>query len=102
MLTGKYQRNAPAPADTRFGAIKRLSERYATDANWQIVDRLEKFCASEHSMLELAFSWLASRPMVASIIAGATKPEQVEQNAAAVDWALTAEEMTEVDRLTAK
>ena len=103
LLTGKYQRNSPAPADTRFSAWKVLSDRYATDTNWQIVERLLSFCERRgHSLLELAFSWLAARPAVSSIIAGATKPEQVEQNAAAVNWTLTPEDSSEVDRLTAK
>jgi aryl-alcohol dehydrogenase-like predicted oxidoreductase len=51
-------------------------------------------------MLELAFSWLAARPQVASVIAGATRVEQVEQNAKAIAWTLSAEEMTEIDRIT--
>jgi len=101
LLTGKYNRNAPAPVDSRFMALKGLGDRYLTEANWQIVEQLEKFCAQhEHSMLELAFSWLLARPAVASVIAGATKPEQLEQNANAADWALTPDEMAEIDRLT--
>ena len=51
-------------------------------------------------MLELAFSWLAARPGVSSVIAGATRPEQLEQNVKAADWALSAAEMTELDRIT--
>jgi aryl-alcohol dehydrogenase-like predicted oxidoreductase len=51
-------------------------------------------------LLELAFSWLAARPCVASVIAGATKAEQVEQNVAAVSWALTPDDLAEIDRLT--
>jgi aryl-alcohol dehydrogenase-like predicted oxidoreductase len=50
--------------------------------------------------LELAMSWLASRPYLASIIAGATTPEQVEQNVAAVDWVLSAADLAEIDRMT--
>jgi aryl-alcohol dehydrogenase-like predicted oxidoreductase len=53
-------------------------------------------------MLELAFSWLAARPTVSSVIAGATKPEQVEQNVRAADWKLTPEDLAEIDRLTRK
>ena len=53
-----------------------------------------------HTMLELAFSWLASRPQVASVIAGATRLEQVEQNVKAIGWALSAEEIAEIDRMT--
>ena len=51
-------------------------------------------------MLELAFSWLAARPQVASVIAGATRPEQIEQNVKAISWKLSAEEMAEIDRIT--
>ena len=54
-----------------------------------------------HSLLELAMSWLGSRPFISSIIAGATKPEQVEQNVAAVGWALSRPELAEIDRMTA-
>ena len=53
-----------------------------------------------HSLLELAFAWLAARPQVASVIAGATTPQQVEQNVMAAEWKLGAEEIAEVDRLT--
>jgi aryl-alcohol dehydrogenase-like predicted oxidoreductase len=54
-----------------------------------------------HNLLELAFSWLESRPQVASIIAGATEPTQVEQNVKALAWTLTLDEIAEIDRLTA-
>ena len=53
-----------------------------------------------HTMLELAFSWLASRPQVSSVIAGATRVEQVEQNVKAIDWTLSAEEIAEIDQIT--
>ena len=53
-----------------------------------------------HTLLELAVSWLARRPQVASVIAGATRPEQVEQNVLAAGWALTDEEMQAIDRMT--
>ena len=51
-------------------------------------------------MLELAFSWLASRPQVSSVIAGATRVEQVEQNVKAIGWTLSAEEIAEIDKIT--
>jgi aryl-alcohol dehydrogenase-like predicted oxidoreductase len=51
-------------------------------------------------MLELAFSWLAGRPQVSSVIAGATTPEQIEQNVQAVEWALGPDELAEIDRIT--
>jgi aryl-alcohol dehydrogenase-like predicted oxidoreductase len=103
LLTGKYKRNKPLPEGARLTKTQRLADRYLTDVNWQIVERLESFCAKrDHSLLELAFSWLVARPLVSSVIAGATKPEQLEQNVKAVDWALTPEDMAEIDRLTGK
>jgi aryl-alcohol dehydrogenase-like predicted oxidoreductase len=101
LLTGKYKHQAPPPEGTRLALSKRLADRYMTEANWQRVGRLEEFCASRgRNLLELAFSWLAARPRVASVIAGATTPDQVAQNVKAVDWALTAEDMNEIDRIT--
>jgi aryl-alcohol dehydrogenase-like predicted oxidoreductase len=101
LLTGKYKRGAAAPAGTRFATTQYLAERYSTDANWTVVEALEAFCKKRgHSLLELAFSWLLAKPCVASVIAGATKPEQLEQNLKAAGWVLSAEEMAEVDRIT--
>jgi aryl-alcohol dehydrogenase-like predicted oxidoreductase len=101
LLTGKYKRGEAAPDDTRFGKIPRLRDRYVTARNEEIVEKLQAFAkARGHSMLELAFSWLAARPQVASVIAGATRVEQVEQNVKAIAWSLTAEEMAEIDRIT--
>jgi aryl-alcohol dehydrogenase-like predicted oxidoreductase len=98
MLTGKYKRNAPVPEGSRFAAWKALGERYANEANFDIVERLEKFSQQRgHSLLELAFSWLTAHPAVSSVIAGATRPEQVEQNAKAADWTLTPEDLAEID-----
>jgi aryl-alcohol dehydrogenase-like predicted oxidoreductase len=100
LLTGKYQRNASMPAGARLTGTKRLADRYLTEANWRIVERLEDFCARRgRTLLELAFSWLAARPTVASVIAGATQPEQVEANVRAVEWNLTPEDLAEIDRL---
>jgi aryl-alcohol dehydrogenase-like predicted oxidoreductase len=100
LLTGKYQRNAPMPADARLTKTQRLADRYLTDANWPKVERLADFCAARgHGLLELAFSWLLARDPVASVIAGATKPEQIEQNVAAAGWKLGAEELAAIDAL---
>ncbi|HZB91174.1 MAG TPA: aldo/keto reductase [Stellaceae bacterium] len=100
LLTGKYKR-AAMPAEARLTRDPRRGERYLNEENWQKVERLERFCAERgRSLLELAFSWLLLRPAVASVIAGATKPEQVEHNVAAGGWALTAEELAEIDRIT--
>ena len=103
MLTGKYRRGADVPAGTRMALIKRLSDRYMTEENWKIVGALDAFCAKRgRTILELAFSWLVSNPVLSSVIAGATRPEQIEQNVAAANWALTPEDLAEIDRITKK
>src|ERR1700737_182377 len=103
LLTGKYKRGAPLPAGTRLGNMARAAGRNLTDDNWAIVERLDGFAAERgRTPLELAFSWLAQRAAVASVIAGATRPDQREQNVRAAGWALTSDEMQEIDRLTAK
>ena len=103
LLTGKYKRNAPMPQGARLTNTKAIANRYLTEENWSIVERLESFSAKRgHGLLELAFSWLAARPTVSSIIAGATKPEQLEQNVRAADWKLTPEDLAEIDQLTRK
>lgn len=100
LLTGKYKRNAPMPDGARLTTMKKFSERFLTEGNWRVVRRLEEFCAARgRTLLELALSWLAARPMVSSIIAGATSAAQVEQNIRAVDWVLAPEDMAEIDRL---
>ena len=102
LLTGKYRRNAPMPGGTRLASTQRLADRFLTDANWAKAERLADFAEQHgHSLLELAFSWLAARPTVASIIAGATKPEQIAANVKAVGWKLTAQETTEIDKRAA-
>jgi aryl-alcohol dehydrogenase-like predicted oxidoreductase len=102
LLTGKYRRNAPMPAGARLTTTPRAAERRLLDRNWRIVERLTDFCeARGHTLLELAFSWLLQRPKVASVIAGATSADQVEANVRAGSWALSREDMDEIDRLTA-
>lgn len=102
LLTGKYKRNAPAPQGSRLAGAG-MAGRYLNEANWTIVEKLEKFCAARgKTLLELAFGWLLAHDFVPSVIAGATKPEQLEQNVAAAGWRLTPDEKAEVDRLTGK
>jgi aryl-alcohol dehydrogenase-like predicted oxidoreductase len=101
LLSGKYRRNAPMPAGARMTREKRQADRWLNDSNWEVVERLTAFCeARGHSLLELAMSWLASRPLVASIIAGATTPEQVELNARAVNWPLSPDDFAAIDKAT--
>lgn len=100
LLTGKYSRTSPPPPDTRFAAWQRLGDRYATKTNWDAVEHLRDFSAARgKSMLELAFNWLLAHPVVSSVIAGATKPEQVEQNVAAAGWKLSPEDLAEIDKM---
>jgi aryl-alcohol dehydrogenase-like predicted oxidoreductase len=102
LLTGKYRRNATLPAGTRLASTQRLADRYLTERNWPIAERLGDFAAQRgHTLLELAFSWLLAQSPVASVIAGATRPEQLEQNVKAGGWKLSPEELAEIDRITA-
>jgi len=102
LLSGKYK-PGKMPEGARLTTVDRLADRYLNEANWKIVERLEAFCSQRgHTLLELAFSWLAARPVVSSVIAGATKPEQLEQNVKTVEWELTPADLAEVDKLTAK
>jgi aryl-alcohol dehydrogenase-like predicted oxidoreductase len=100
-LTGKYRPDQTAPEGTRLGAANSpMAARILHEGNFEQLIKLEKFAEDRgHTMIELAFGWLASKPVVGSVIAGATKPEQVEQNAKAADWRLTPEEMTEIDEI---
>jgi aryl-alcohol dehydrogenase-like predicted oxidoreductase len=100
LLTGKYRRDQ-MPEGARLTAVKNLADRYLTEANWSKVAKLAAFCEERgRTMLELAFAWLLARPTVASVIAGATKPEQIEQNVKAVEWRLSPEDLAAVDRIT--
>lgn len=103
LLTGKYKRTE-MPEGARLTDMPTFANRiYLTDENFDIVDNLHKFAnKTGHSILELAFGWMASRPTTASIIAGATKPEQIDANVAAVNWVLSQSEIDEVDKISAR
>jgi aryl-alcohol dehydrogenase-like predicted oxidoreductase len=102
LLTGKYRRNRPMPEGTRLSTPSRMSERTLTDANWEKVEALSVFCEKRGcSLLELAFGWLLRRPGVSSVIAGATSAEQIAANVRAAEFVPSAEDMDEIDRLTA-
>jgi aryl-alcohol dehydrogenase-like predicted oxidoreductase len=93
LLTGKYKRDA-MPEGARLTTAPKFANRtYVTDANWAKVEKLDTFAAEHgHSLLELAFAWLLAEPLTASVIAGATRPEQIASNVAAAGWKLTADE----------
>ena len=100
-LTGKYKQGEAPPEGTRLAAGGGMADRVLNEGNFETLQKLESFAESAgHTMLELAIGWLASQPHVASVISGATKPEQVEQNVAASEWKLNAEEMAKVNEIT--
>jgi aryl-alcohol dehydrogenase-like predicted oxidoreductase len=101
LLTGKYKRNAPMPEGARMTRESKRADEVLTDVNWEKTEKLTAFCeARGKTLVELAFSWLAAQPVVSSVIAGATKPEQIAANVKAAEWALTAEELAEIDTIT--
>ena len=98
LLTGKYRPGQPPPQGTRLASG---NARFLNDRNLETAEALRRFAeARGHTLLELAFSWLLARPQVVSVIAGATKPDQVRANVAAATWHLTPEELEEVDPLS--
>ena len=100
-LTGKYRPNVEPPPDTRFATLKRLATGVLKDDNFAKLAALEKFAEEHgHGMVELAVSWLAAQPMVASVICGATQPEQVTENVRACGWKLTHAELAAIDKIT--
>ena len=101
MLTGKYRRNEEPPAGTRL-ANAPAERRVAafSEKNFNRVEALQAWTAArDHSLLELAVSWLLARPAIASVIAGATSPEQVTANVAAASWTLSDADLAEIDTL---
>jgi aryl-alcohol dehydrogenase-like predicted oxidoreductase len=99
LLTGKYRRGHPAPEGSRLAGGR--YDSMLSPENLERVEGLIAFAESRgHTLLELAFAWLLARPPVASVIAGATKPEQVKANAAAaVEWAFSDADLAEIDRV---
>ena len=97
-LTGKYRQGEPAPEGARLSGNSPMAARILNDKNYESLEKLEKFAEGQgHTMTELAMSWLASQPLVATIISGATRPEQVEENARSADWRLSGEDLKEID-----
>jgi aryl-alcohol dehydrogenase-like predicted oxidoreductase len=102
MLTGKYQRGEDPPTGTRLAGMPAEGrERALSDRRFDVVEQLDAFARGhDHTLLELAMSWLAGLPHLASVIAGATKPDQVRGNAASVSWKMTDEERAEIDEIS--
>jgi aryl-alcohol dehydrogenase-like predicted oxidoreductase len=96
MLTGKYRRGEPPAEGTRLAAWGG-GAGWTTDANFDKVEALEDVARQrDHGVGELALAWLAAQPTVCSVIAGATSPEQVAANVAALDWTLDADDLSAV------
>jgi aryl-alcohol dehydrogenase-like predicted oxidoreductase len=107
LLSGKYRTKEDRPEGTRITlmaqAMPDRADQVLTDENFAIIDKLRAFAEERgHTLLELAMSWLASKPVIASVIAGATKPEQVKANAEAATWRLSDEEMSSVNEISAR
>jgi len=99
LLTGKYRRGQAPPQGTRLAPGGRFQDTL-NENNLAIVESLIAFAESRgHTLLELAMSWLAMQPTVASVIAGATSPQQVRANAAAAGWRLSQAELAELDKI---
>ncbi|MEO8392326.1 MAG: aldo/keto reductase [Chloroflexota bacterium] len=102
VLTGKVSRGHVAPAGSRL-ADAGTQTRFAGEHNLAVVDKLIDYAEAQgHTILELAFAWLLARPVVASVIAGATKVEQIAANAAAAGWKLTPQDMAAIDKIAAE
>ena len=102
LLSGKYRRDGALPEGARLQKDARSRDRYMTAENWTRVEKLEQFARERgHHLLELAFSWLAAQAPVASVIAGATRPEQIAANVAAAQWKLGKDELAQIDSLSA-
>jgi aryl-alcohol dehydrogenase-like predicted oxidoreductase len=103
LLTGKYRAGEPLPEGTRLAGMPADQRtRFLFDDSFERIEKLRAWAESHgHGLLELAISWLTSNPVVASVISGATRPEQVAQNAAAAGWRLDDSERAEIDALLA-
>jgi aryl-alcohol dehydrogenase-like predicted oxidoreductase len=107
LLTGKYASKDDRPEGTRITMMAQaMPERAAqqlSDENFAIIGKLRAFAEEHgHTLLELAMSWLAAKPAISSVIAGATKPEQVKSNAASVNWKMTPDEVAQIDEFASR
>jgi len=101
-LTGKYKRGEPAPAGSR-GESSSTVQQYMTDAYYDQIEKLEVWAKERgRGLNELAQAWLLAQPQVCSVISGTTKLEHVLGNVKAADWALTAEDLEELNAMLAQ
>jgi aryl-alcohol dehydrogenase-like predicted oxidoreductase len=101
LLSGKYRRGEAPPAGTRLaGMPEERRQALLADSTLVLVEALERYAAERgHTIVELAIAWLAAKPAVVSVIAGATTAEQVRANVRAADWVLTEEEVAQVEAI---
>jgi aryl-alcohol dehydrogenase-like predicted oxidoreductase len=100
VLSGKYRRGVAPPEGTRLASSPSPS-RWLNERNFDIVERLEQFARErELTLLQIAIGGLLARPQVASVIAGATRPEQVQANVEAGSWEPRPDDVAEIDRIT--
>jgi aryl-alcohol dehydrogenase-like predicted oxidoreductase len=96
LLTGKYKRGAPRPEGTRLSS----RDEVFTDDKWDRIEALEEYAAERNvTLLDVAVGGLLAQPAIASVIAGATKPEQVRANVAAGEWELSADDLAALNAL---
>lgn len=101
LLTGKIRAGQAVPEGTRLSNAETQS-RFVNSQRLATVEKLIAYAEGKgHTLLELAFSWLLTKPAVASVIAGATKPEQIHANASVPGWQLSAADLAEIDTLLA-
>lgn len=98
-LTGKYKRDQPAPAGSR-GESNPYVKQYMTDPNYTIVESLGEWARQHnHTPGDTAQAWLLAHPEVSSVITGATRAEQIQENTRASDWVLTNQEVQQINQI---
>lgn len=99
-LTGKYRRGQAMPTGARLTSMPAMAKRFLSEAGLDKLDKLESFARERgHSVGELAVAWLLARPWLGSIIAGATRAEQLSLNVAAATWKLTSDDLAQLDKV---
>lgn len=99
LLTGKYQAGQEPPSDTRAARNPRLRQQLTAE-RLAVVEKLKDFATQKGcTVAQLAIAWLAAHPQVSTVIAGATRPEQLDENAGAAEVTLLPEEMAQIEEI---
>jgi len=102
VLSGKYRRGTPPSAETRTANMTSRAPKYLTERNFDLVERLQPLAdARGWRLSQLAIAWLAAQSPVSSVIAGVTRPEQIDDNVGALELCLSADDLAELDKITA-